>query len=234
MSIQLLEEAAGRLEPVLDEVVFVGAATLVLWITDPAAPEIRPTRDVDVIVEVFARRDYYRFEERLRELGFREDQESGVICRWNHRDSGLILDAMPADAGILGFENEWQKKALPYAVDHQLASGRVVRAVPPAYLLATKLEAFAGRGNGDFLGSRDFADIVALIDGREEIVADVVAAAADLRAYVAAEFERLMDDPRFEDGIAGGLSPDAGSQARVDEIVLPRIRHLVDAAPESV
>lgn len=55
MSIQLLEEAAARLEPVLEEVVFVGAATLVLWITDPAAPEVRPTRDVDVIVEVFAR-----------------------------------------------------------------------------------------------------------------------------------------------------------------------------------
>jgi hypothetical protein len=229
VSIELLEEAAQRLEPVLDQVVFVGAATVVLWITDPAAPEIRPTRDVDVIVEVFARPEYHRFEERLRELGFREDQESGVICRWTHRDSGLILDAMPADPEILGFENQWQRKSLPHAVSLDLPSGRTIRAVPPAYLLATKLEAFAGRGEGDFLGSRDFSDIVALVDGREEIVADVSDAEDDLRAYIASEFARLMDDVRFDDGIAGHLDPDPGSQARTDEIVMPRIRALLGA-----
>jgi len=63
---------------------------------------------------------YYRFEERLRTLGFRDDQESGVIGRWIHRDSGLILDAIPADASILGIENEWQRRALPYAVERGL------------------------------------------------------------------------------------------------------------------
>jgi hypothetical protein len=227
MSIELLEEAAERLEPVLGEVVFVGAATLVLWITDPAAPEIRPTRDVDVIVEVFARPDYHRFEQRLRDLRFREDQESGVICRWTHRDSDLILDAMPADPEILGFQNRWQRKSLPHAVSVELPSDRVIRAVPPAYLLATKLEAFAGRGAGDFLGSRDFSDIVALVDGREEIVADVVAAEDDLRAYIASELARLMEDVRFDDGLAGHLDPDPGSQGRIDEIVMPRIGVLV-------
>jgi len=227
MSIELLEEAAQRLKPVLDEVVFVGAATLVLWITDPAAPEIRPTRDVDVIVEVFARPEYHRFEDRLRDLRFREDQESGVICRWTHRDSDLILDAMPADPEILGFENQWQRKSLPHAVSVDLPSGRVIRAVPPAYLLATKLEAFAGRGEGDFLGSRDFSDIVALVDGREEIVADVADAEDDLRAYIASELGRLMEDVRFDDGIAGQLDPDPGSQARIDEIVMPRMRALL-------
>jgi len=36
-----------------------------------------------------------------------------------------------------------------------------------------------------------------------------------------------MKDPRFEDGIAGGLAFDAGSQARREEIVLPRIRDLM-------
>ena len=31
-----------------------------------------------------------------------------MICRWRFRESGLILDAMPADAAILGFDNRWQ------------------------------------------------------------------------------------------------------------------------------
>lgn len=47
------------------------------------------------------------FEARLRKRRFTEDQEDGVICRWRH-PGGLILDAMPSEPGILGFDNRWQ------------------------------------------------------------------------------------------------------------------------------
>jgi predicted GNAT superfamily acetyltransferase len=108
MSIELLELAVDGLGELTGEVVFVGGATLVLWVTDPGAPPIRPTEDVDVIVEVTTRTAFHSFEERLRRRSFTNDQESGVICRWRHRSSGLVLDAMPADARLLGFENRWQ------------------------------------------------------------------------------------------------------------------------------
>lgn len=55
MSIELLERAALVLGPLAEEVVFVGGATVVLWITDPGAPPPRPTLDVDVVVEVTTR-----------------------------------------------------------------------------------------------------------------------------------------------------------------------------------
>jgi len=45
----LLEEAAARLNALLDEVVFVGGATMSLLITDPGAAPARATIDVDVI-----------------------------------------------------------------------------------------------------------------------------------------------------------------------------------------
>jgi len=48
MSIDLLERGAAALGELVDEVVFVGGATIALWITDPAAPPPRPTKDVDV------------------------------------------------------------------------------------------------------------------------------------------------------------------------------------------
>jgi hypothetical protein len=38
MSIAMLERAAQELAPFLDEVAFVGGATVALWTTDPAAP----------------------------------------------------------------------------------------------------------------------------------------------------------------------------------------------------
>jgi hypothetical protein len=46
-SLEMLEVIAGGLQDLLDEVVFVGGATVALYATDPAAPEARPTDDVD-------------------------------------------------------------------------------------------------------------------------------------------------------------------------------------------
>jgi predicted nucleotidyltransferase len=224
VSIDLLELGAAVLGDLTDEVVFVGGATVTLWITDPAAPPPRPTQDVDVIVEVATRADYHAFEERLRDAGFRDDGR--VICRWRHPATGLVLDAMPTDAELLGFENRWQREAFPHAEDITLPSGTRIRAVSPAFMLATKLEAFLGRGEGDFLGSRDFTDIVALVDGREELESEVAAAPGQLRSYVADSLHPLLDDARLLDGVRAQLLPDAASQSRADEIVIRRLRSI--------
>lgn len=162
MNIELLELAAECLGPLVGEVVFLGGATLELWITDPGAPPVRPTNDVDVVVEVTTRPAFHTFEDRLRSRCFSEDQEGGVICRWRHRDSGLILDVMPDDPRILGFQSRWQGASILHAVQHTLASGAKLRAVSPPYLLATKIEAFRSRGEDDFIASRDFSDIVTI------------------------------------------------------------------------
>ena len=55
MSAQQLEVAAELLGPMLGDVVFVGGATIYLWLTDPGAPPARATEDVDVICEVATR-----------------------------------------------------------------------------------------------------------------------------------------------------------------------------------
>jgi hypothetical protein len=154
------------------------------------------------------------------------------MCRWRHGPSAasdeLILDAMPARADLLGFGNRWQAAALPYACPVTLPSGSVVRAVSPPYLMATKLEAFHGRGRGDHLGSRDLEDIVLLVDGRESLVDEVLEAASDVRAYLTDEVGALLDEPRFVDALFAFLRPDAASQARGDSVVLPRLRAIAD------
>ena len=72
-NLQLLEAAARALEPMLDEVVFVGGCVTGLLITDPAAAGVRPTADVDVIAEVYSYAEYDGLSQRLRELGLIED-----------------------------------------------------------------------------------------------------------------------------------------------------------------
>lgn len=153
-NIDLLELAARHLEEIVDEVAFVGGSTVALLITDEAAPEVRPTVDVDLIVEVGSLNDYHKLGKRLRSKGFHEDVSDGApLCRYRGHD--LIIDVMPTEPKILGFSNRWYVEALRRAQQKILPSGASIRVISAEHFIATKLEAFAGRGNGDYLLSHD-------------------------------------------------------------------------------
>lgn len=81
----LLTRVARRLEPLLEQLVFVGGQVTELLISDPVAAHVRPTDDVDVICDVASRPDYYRLGERLKELGFTEDTTPGAPCAAGER-----------------------------------------------------------------------------------------------------------------------------------------------------
>lgn len=220
----LLETAVLRLGPLIDEFVFVGGCATGLLITDAAAPPVRPTIDVDVIVQVLSKTEYYALSDRLRDLGFREDSsDEAPICRWT--DGHIILDVMPTDPEILGFGSEWHAMAMDHAMEYVLQQGRSIRMVSAPYFLITKLEAFDGRGGGDYQLSHDVEDLLAVIDGRPGIVNEVAASEAVLQEELAGRFRRLLDDPRFLDAVPGHLPPDETSQARVP-IVLDRIKQI--------
>lgn len=230
MSIELLENAAGALEGLVEEVAFLGGAAFVLWISDPAAAPFRPTKDVDVIVEVGSRVEYYSFGERLRERGFEEDSDRALMCAWRHRPSGLLLDVMPTDEAILGFSNDWYASALAEAARRTLPSGAEIRAVTPPFLLATKIAAFRGRGKGDYLASVDFGDLIALIDGRPELTDEVRAASEKIRAHLSGSFRAMREEVMFDSGVRGALP--FLSQGRAP-IVLARVEEIVAAATSS-
>ena len=193
-----------------------------MLITDPSAAPARRTIDVDVVVEVATYAEYSALEGRLRELGFRERHEDNVICRWSLEK--LIVDVMPTETKILGFANRWYPAALRTARWIDIGSGRV-RVITAPYFLATKLEAFYGRGNGDYLGSRDIEDIIAVVDGRVELVEDIRRAKYDLQSYLAHQFTTLLCDASFTDSIPGHLLPDEASQQR-RELIMNQMKEI--------
>src|SRR6202008_4736997 len=153
---------------------------------------------------------YNRFEQRLRQAGFRDD--GTVLGRFIH-DGDLQLDAIPAEASILGFENRWLRASPPAAVERALPSGVVIRVLPPANLLATKLEAFAGRGEGDYLASPDFEDVIALFDGRQEIVDEITTAPAEVRRYIGEQLSGHMRNARARDAVRAQMEYGIGGPA---------------------
>jgi hypothetical protein len=224
----MVDFVANRLGPLNREVVFLGGAAAALLITDPAAPAIRYTMDVDVVVEIGSLLEYYRLSDRLRELGFREKAGEGEpICRWTIED--VVVDVMPTTQDVLGFSNRWYAGAFAYAADYPLPSGTVIRLVTAPYFLATKLEAFAGRGKGEYLVSHDVEDLVAVIDGRPGIEDEVAGADPDVRIFLGEQFRLLLADEAFVEAIAGHLPPDAASQAR-GELVRDRMGRMVSMA----
>ncbi|MCP4389982.1 MAG: hypothetical protein GY802_16940 [Gammaproteobacteria bacterium] len=223
-NLPLLEVAVDSLGPLVEELVFIGGCAAGLLINDAAAPPIRETIDVDVIVQVLSRAEYYALSERLRELGFREDtSDDAPICRWT--DGRVILDVMPTDPTLLGFGNVWYQSAMEHAIEISLLSGKSIHVVSSPYFLITKLEAFDGRGAGDYQMSHDIEDIVAVIDGRPVIVEEVRNSVAALRAALAERFQALLNNTRFVDAISGHMPTDEASQARVP-IVIDRMRQM--------
>ena len=132
---ELLVRVATRLEPLLDELVFVGAQVAELLITDPVAEHVRPTTDVDAICEVASRADYFRLGERLKKLGFTEDLTEGApICRWRAGDD--VVDVMPTHEEILDFKGNWfpvvMRTAKPYIHGRKPPRGSCPIAPDPA------------------------------------------------------------------------------------------------------
>jgi hypothetical protein len=122
---------------------------------------------------------------------------------------------MPTAQEVLGFSNRWYAEAIREAQAVVLDGGINVRVVTPPFFLATKLEAFYGRGHGDFVTSHDMEDIIALVDGRPEIVDDVRSVSnPDLRGYLRDEFSKLLASEAFIACIPGHLPPSDRGQAR--------------------
>ena len=222
-NIQRMLAAARQIGELREELVFVGGAAVALLITDPAAPDVRPTLDIDVIVEVATLTDYYRLQERLRGKGFREAMEEDVICRWRHGE--IVLDVMPTDERILGFSNRWYAESLGNAqqVTIEDVTFKLIR---PPYFLGTKLEAFYGRGKGEYMASPDMEDIVTLLDGRPEMVEEVRGSGRHIKRYLMDQFKELLNNSEFIESLPGHLPPDDASQRRVP-ILLERMRQIV-------
>lgn len=221
----MLETVAMALGPDLRKrFVFVGGCTTALFITDTITLEdIRATDDVDLIIDLAGYGEWAQLQAQLREKGFSETHEDNVICRM--RLGELKVDFMPDDEKILGFSNRWYAKGIETAVGYRLTDQLEIKHLVPELFLATKLEAFLGRGNDDLLMSRDIEDILLVVDGREELLDDVKNADPEIRGFIAEQCQALQRHWDFEAFVAGNIR---GPTGRID-IVRDRFTALATA-----
>lgn len=68
-NIKMLQTVANGLGELKDEMVFVGGAVAQLYADNPAASEIRPTIDVDCVIEIRSKYQFAQLEENIRARG---------------------------------------------------------------------------------------------------------------------------------------------------------------------
>ena len=217
-NIEMLQLIAKGLGELKEEVVFVGGSVAELYADDPATSDVRPTLDIDCVVEISTRKAYYELEDELRKKKFKNDtRPNAPICRWVYE--GIIVDIMPIETDILGFGNQWYKAGVAQKTEKTLPDGVQIFVFPVEYYLATKFEALKGRGGTDLRLSHDFEDIIFILDNTTNI-SDIINNNTDasLKSYLSEQCLKLLTNKNIEEAISCAL-PLYSEEERISYII---------------
>lgn len=153
-----LAAVSKRLELLGVKFTFTGGAIVGFLLDNPRLAFPRQTDDVDAIVKVVTRIQYTNLEARLRdEAKFSHDTSEGApLCRWIA--DGVKVDIMPMHDPSGNFSGRWFEYALETSAPRTLSNTTINTVSAPCFI-ATKLVAFADRGQLDFMASHDLEDI---------------------------------------------------------------------------
>jgi predicted nucleotidyltransferase len=203
----MLEEVAVSLGALADELVFVGGASLALYLQAPQPFASRFTDDVDCVLAASSLPQFHEFEKRLRKMGFAPCQDPGApICRWMigaHR-----VDFMSQEATVLGFSNRWYAEGCSSAIKASLPNGRSVKIFSLPYFLATKIEAYLDRGGPDLRLSQDLEDVISVLGSRNDLETLAVSIPGNLRGYFGKHAKALLENPGFDEALSSALETD--------------------------
>lgn len=203
LTVRQIAQALGDLN---QDVVFVGGTVISLYVTDPGAPEMRPTQDVDLFVEVITQKDLEALRQKLVRRGFTQSPEDEVICRFRY-DGIYKVDVMSTKAVGWAPANPWFAPGKK-DVETRIIEDQAIRVLSFPYFLASKLAAFHSRGT-DARTSKDFEDVVYLLDNRAEAVPEILNTAATVKEYLCAEFSEMLQNPSLQEAILSHLEPES-------------------------
>jgi len=222
-NIMMLQTVANGLGDLKDEMVFVGGSVAELYVSNPAASDIRPTLDVDCVVELSSKTAHARLEEELRAKKFANDTSQGApICRWIYKD--ILVDVMPTDSSVLGFTNIWYEEGVDNKIVKTLPDGTEVFVFPPEYYVAAKFEAHKGRGGNDLRQSHDFEDIIYIFDNCPDLLDNISNANATVKTYLKEECRNLLVNSDLIEGIESALP--YGSSEESTDIIMELIQNI--------
>jgi predicted nucleotidyltransferase len=198
----VIRKIALALGPLNEHVVFVGGATVGLYIDDPAAEDVRPTKDVDISLSIATLGELEAIREDLTRKGFKQSSEDHVICRFRYED--IKVDVMNTKAVGWAPANPWFAPGFARCETIDIEDQHV-QILPLPYFLASKFIAFEGRGSQEPRTSHDLEDIIYVFDNRTDIVEQLTAAPEDVKPYLIAQLQNIVSNRQIQEAIFGNL-----------------------------
>lgn len=211
-------KALGELN---SEVVFVGGAMVSMYIDDPAAEDIRPTKDLDLTFKITTASKLEALREASIQKGFIQTHEDNVICRFRFDD--LFIDVMSTQAVGWAPSNRWFMPGFEKSFSVEL-DDVTIQLMPLPYLLASKMEAFFDRGINDLFASHDLEDIL-YFNYTTNIVEQVLEADHEVIEYLKVSVDRIMNDARIREVIPAHLFYETADERL--EIILEKMKRIL-------
>ncbi len=212
--IKAIETIANALGELNNQVVYVGGAVVGLYVDDPGAPEVRPTRDIDIVLEIASMYQLEKLRQKLAERGIHFTSNETVMCRFTYQN--ILLDVMSTKEVGWAPANPWFENGFKKAYVHFLESVQI-KMMPLAYYLAAKFAAFENRG-GDPRTSHDFEDIVYILDNRTTLPSDILESDDEVKSFLASRFNAILKDAMLQEAVLAHLEP-AVQTERYDMLV---------------
>lgn len=197
---EALYQAATLLKELNEQVVYVGGRIVGLLITDLIEDDVRPTYDIDVALDL-GKTDivaHYSLQKKLESLGFKPD--GNVNCRYVLDD--FMIDVMYTNGVLQGINSNWYQAGFDNAIEIQIKDKKI-KILNAVYFIATKLEAFTDRAykNNDYWDCKDLEDIINVINGRPELLVEIMNSPKDVVQFISGYFKKLIEDPKWLEAI---------------------------------
>jgi predicted nucleotidyltransferase len=215
---EVIKKISLALGEMNERVIFVGGATIGLYIDDPAAEDVRATKDVDITIEIASLGELESIRQELVKKGFTQSPEDNVICRFRY--DNIKVDVMSTNEVGWAPANPWFSQGFAQRETVQLGD-QSIQLLPLPYFIASKFSAHTGRGGKDPRTSHDFEDIVYVIDNRSDIVEQINKAPIDVKPYLKEQLGKILNDDFLQEAILGNLAYDTreARYARINQCI---------------
>ncbi len=210
INLKVVEKVALALGELNNEVIYVGGAVISLYVTDKGGELPRPTKDIDISVQISS----YPQMDQLRELLANKKKYPAptetILYRYSLEN--ILIDFIPYEETPLGPTNRWLKPGFEKAYPIKVGNTEI-KILPVSLYLATKWEAFNNRG-GDPRTSHDFEDVIYVIDNNRSIVDDIANADNNVRDFLKQMSTEILAHPSVNEIIECHINPFTADERR--------------------
>lgn len=221
INLKVVEKVAISLEELNGDVIYVGGAVVSLYVTDEGAEQPRPTKDIDISVQISTYSQMDELREKLALKKIYPAPSEKIMYRYSYED--ILIDFIPFEETILGPTNSWLKPGFEKA--YPVNIGEIeIKILPVSLFIATKWEAFKSRGN-DPRTSHDFEDIIYIIDNNLEVVEDIRNANKDVQNFLKEMSNEILNHNSRNEIIECHINPFSANERR--EIVIAKLNEIL-------